>query len=186
MKVSSPIDGSHIQQHLRCEHLEDRDTPAGNVSAALVGGDLYVLGDSNPAGNQVGVVQDNAGNVFVVGLNGTTVNGQSQVFVGTGNPNRVSIQLGGTGPNRAEVDNVWTNFVDVTTGSGADEIVFNGVQALNISADAGAGDDAVLVQNVAAWRGANLSGGEGNDTLYLFGITGPTNFQQFERFNRLK
>ena len=38
---------------LSAEPLEVRDTPAGNVTATVVGNNLFVVGDGNPAGNQV-------------------------------------------------------------------------------------------------------------------------------------
>jgi hypothetical protein len=167
--------------HLNLEQLEARDTPSGNVSAFVSGNDLYVIGDGNLAGNQVQISQDTYGNVIVAGLYGTLVNGQSAVIVGTGVPNRVSVQFGGTGPDYVELVTLTANSVDVATGAGNDGIVMLGVNANWVSADAGAGDDGVDLRGVSSWYGTSVSGGDGFDTLYLGPVYGPTNFQQFEQ-----
>lgn len=69
-----------FRTRLGCEALEHRDTPAGNVAATFQNGVWYLLGDA--ADNQISVTKDASGYVTVTGLNGTTVNGQSSVFLG--------------------------------------------------------------------------------------------------------
>src|SRR5262245_42531676 len=77
---------------LGCEPLEPRENPAGNVTAFLLGGSLTVVGDA--LDNAVSIQQSPVGDIVVVGLNGTTVNGRSSVLVGRGLLNTLNMNGG--------------------------------------------------------------------------------------------
>ena len=121
----------------------------------------------------------------MIGQNGTTVNGRSQVFVGTGVPARVSVRLGGAGPDRAVLSNLSAGRIDVTTGAGNDAVALFGVRADVIAVNAGNGNDLVTAADVVTRFGATVSGSLGFDTLHLGRVFGPASFQQFERTVRV-
>lgn len=155
--------------HLACERLEDRDTPAGNVSAYISGAQLFVIGDAND--NLVSVQQDAAGNVSVIGQEGTTVNGQASVYLGQGLLSDAIVQ-GGGGNDQLDVVGIYaTNSISVTTGDGNDLIQLREVTANYVSAYAQGGSDRVVSSNLIAQVGATLSGGAGTDVwqnYYLY------------------
>src|SRR5262245_18342162 len=99
---------------LGIERLETRDTPAGNITATVSSGVLFLNGDG--ADNQFGLQQNSAGDVFVYGLNGTSVNGQPLVFVGRGTPAGVVADLGG-GNDYLEVLNLFAGGISINGGN---------------------------------------------------------------------
>src|SRR5688500_8420014 len=109
--------GHEIQGKLNCELLEARDTPAGNVTAMVFGGTVVVTGDSEF--NRIQIAQDGAGNMFAAGLEGTTVNGQSVVFVGQGVPDGVSVSLG-DGQDYLEMMGVFAGGISIEGGNDGD------------------------------------------------------------------
>ena len=84
---------SNLAQRLNCESLESRENPDGNVAVAVSNGSIFVQGDD--FANHVQIVQDRGGNLFAVGINNTTVNGQGVIFLGRFTPNNVSINGAG-------------------------------------------------------------------------------------------
>src|SRR5262245_8621402 len=128
---------------LGIECLEARDVPAGNVTALVSGGALLLTGDS--AANQVRVVQNVFGNVFVSGLTGTTVNGRASVFVGRGIPAALIADL----------------------GDGDDRIEVSGLVSGGIAIDGGLGNDVITLSNRRAAGNVEVFGGEGADTVSL-------------------
>lgn len=62
---------------LGLESLEDRALKAGDVTVALVGDDLVIIGDN--AANEVRIRQS-LGRLVVEGLNGTQINGRDRAF----------------------------------------------------------------------------------------------------------
>ena len=68
--------------HPTVERLEDRTVPAGNVAAAIIGGNLFVVGDA--AANRVVIGQWGAHQIALASLDGTTtINGAG--FANRGN-----------------------------------------------------------------------------------------------------
>jgi hypothetical protein len=150
-----------ITNRLRCERLEARDTPAGNVTAVLSGSQLYVTGDGFD--NAVSTQQDAAGNIVVVGVNGTTVNGQPWVYVGQGILSDVVIR-GGGGNDQIDVAGLYvTGGLTIETGNGNDQVSIRDVTAPYVVAYTRGGSDALLTTNVYASVAIDFQGGDGYD-----------------------
>jgi hypothetical protein len=82
-----------VHRRLWAEHLESRAMLAGNVTASVRGGSLFVRGDSDD--NQVGIVQLDSDSYAVVGVAGTSVNGTVDgVFVANGVTANITADLG--------------------------------------------------------------------------------------------
>lgn len=129
----------------RLGRLEDRMTPAGNVTAVVSGGILTVVGDA--AANQIWIA--GAGNTSAVIRavdSTTTINGQ-------------------TGP--VTLDGITVGF-NISTGAGDDVLVMSGLNAWkSLTIDMGAGNDAVNMFGVYVWRDATIGTGAGNDGLQI-------------------
>lgn len=137
---------------LGCEALEARDTPAGDVSVALFNGALYLTGDA--AANRVHVEQDTVGDIYVVGLDGTSVNGQPAVYAG-----------------RGPVSGFFADF-----GEGEDYLELVGLVAGSVHVHGGNGGDGLYLFNVRSDGDIVVSGDAGNDTLYTTGTLARNGF----------
>ncbi|MDH3719008.1 MAG: hypothetical protein OES79_12895, partial [Planctomycetota bacterium] len=86
------------QRLARFESLEPRHLLAGNVTAAVVDGDLRLTGDSLDNTAMVSVID---GDVVVEGLDDTTVNGSATPFIAFSGSSRIAddllARLGGGG-----------------------------------------------------------------------------------------
>jgi hypothetical protein len=169
------------QPKLNCELLEARDTPAGNVTAGVLGGTLIVDGDS--AFNRVRIEQDAVGNLFVIGLEGTTVNGQSAVFVGQGVPDGVFVSLN-DGQDYLEMVGVFAGAINIQGGNDGDGLwMWNVGAAGNIEVAGGEANDTVFVSGVVAGNALVLDGGNAFDIWHAdnsggFGGSFAFNFEQ--------
>jgi hypothetical protein len=142
--------------------------PAGNVSAFLFGSQLYITGDGFD--NAVSTQQDAAGNIVVVGVNGTTINGLSEVHFGPGILRDVIVR-GGGGNDLIDVAGVLvTNGISVETGNGNDQISLRNVTAQYIAAYSHGGSDALMTTNVRVGIGFDFKGGLGTDYWQNRGI----------------
>jgi hypothetical protein len=160
------------------EQLEGRRLLAGNVAVVVI-----------PQINTVAIIGDNKSNELRVtglfnatytieGLNGTTVNGQSQVQVPAAGPNGSNFFVSlNNGDDSIEFGNFVPGFsanrVIVETGNGDDTVGFHNVTAFNgLSIDTGNGEDDVTLDFVDI-RGddLNINTGNGEDTV-TFGGTG--------------
>ncbi len=157
----SAIDNRVAPHRLACEQLESRRNPAGNVTAFMSGGRLTLLGDA--ADNSVSIQQNAAGDLFLFGLNGTAINGQSAVYVGRGTISGLVVDTG-QGNDYVEILGVATpGLVWVTTGDGSDGIFVGSVSAGQLHLDTQGGDDGVVTSTVFVAGTAEVSGGAGND-----------------------
>ncbi len=130
---------------LRMESLENRIALAGDVVAALEGSLLVVAGDN--LANELSITQNAAGDVTLLGLNGTTVNGLSSLTLA----------------------NPLLNSAEIRMEGGNDKLTVTGLRtSTDLNIDLGAGNDAA---NVVANAGGNLSvkGEVGNDTVTVRG-----------------
>lgn len=185
------------QARLMVERLEDRLVPAGNVLVALQGDQLVVTGDALSNGLEVspGTV---GGQVVFRGLDGTRINGMSDVFVQTvpGGIDNFNIALGEGDDvlvltNRSEADPHWplssspagirtlTVQQDLTIvgDKGADVIQLRNVIVQgNLDIRTHQGGDVVVVEGVNAAAGVSVDSGSGADALLIRGstITGAT------------
>jgi hypothetical protein len=150
---------------MNCEQLEARDNPAGNVTAFVSGGSVFLIGDF--LDNQVHLQRDASGNLFAIGFPGTTVNGQSSVFLGNGIPNDVHIDMG-AGNDHAGVDGlVAFGHLVILDGEGHDGAsVTNTSVGRSIQIYGQGGFDNTFVSNVSA-RFIWLDSGVGIDAIHV-------------------
>jgi hypothetical protein len=183
------------ERRLTLEHLETRAMLAGNVSVSVSGGSLLVRG--NNSSNQIAIVQLDAGEYAVVGLNGTKVNGGTDPVVKSGVDNNIDIDLKkgndvvGIG-NDIETLSQWAEgfgieIPDATLPAGAPSQL-KVPRNLNIRlsdgndaaaviakvdsqfiADLGNGNDSLIVQGSKVGGDFIVRGGNGHDLLYTDG-----------------
>src|SRR5262245_11301303 len=129
----------------RLGRLEDRTLPAGNVTAAVFEGILYVVGDDNS--NQISIVGQGGSAVQIRSQDGTTnINGQ-------------------TGP--INFDKVVGGF-HVLMNGGDDLLTLTDTFAgRNLNIDMGAGNDSLGIFNFWSMRTSIMRMGAGNDTLMI-------------------
>jgi hypothetical protein len=168
---------SHLRHgvSLSCDRLESRENPAGNV-VALIGGDgaLYLRGDA--AANLASVQQSAAGDLYVFGRSGTTVNGQASVYLGRAFVSGVSV-VADAGADLIEIINLRTaGGIGVLAGDENDGVALYGVECARLNLLMQGGDDTVVTDGVYAVNGANVDGGSGSDTIDFrtLGITTPS------------
>ncbi|MBW3540489.1 MAG: peptidylprolyl isomerase [Planctomycetes bacterium] len=130
------------------ERLERRTMLAGNVLAELVGGDLILTGDGADNSFAVSAV---AGDVRIQGLEGTTINGSADPFVGI---------AGGTSVPR--------NLV-IRGGDGNDKILVGAGVAVGgeVLVEAGDGNDTINLNGLAVQGRIVIRGGAGDDGVSL-------------------
>ncbi|HYH65221.1 MAG TPA: hypothetical protein VD866_11050 [Urbifossiella sp.] len=146
---------------LGCEALESRETPAGDVALAFSANGLFLTGDA--AANRVHVEQNSAGDVYVVGQDGTTVNGQPFVYVGRGPLPQFVADLG-EGEDYLALVNVFAGRVDVRGGSGGDGLyLINVGSSGDIIIDGGVGNDTLYASGAAAGNAFVIHGGPSTD-----------------------
>lgn len=131
--------------------LESRTLLAGNVTAKLLGKDLYLTGDS--AANDVYITETSAG-MIVRGVNGTKINGSEADFVAyTASVVKTGsiIATLGKGDDRLQLDNLTLDVHLIVTG--------------------GQGHDQLGLTNATLHGNVVFNGDSGNDTLYSEGAT---------------
>jgi hypothetical protein len=133
----------------RLHQLEPRDVPAGNVTAALSGDTLEVLGDA--ADNRV-VLRGHGTGVVEVRGSGTTVNGGKGNVTFTG-VSRVRV-LAADGDDRVTTQRLALDELYVSGGTGED------VLRLEDTADAGSGLALVVLGDEPAPGGVQTNGSD--------------------------
>lgn len=160
---SSLIYESHIVRaknyRLHLELLEDRRLLAGNVSAAMSGGNLVIDGDN--AANRISVESAGTGKIAVRGFQ-TQINGvPGGIKVFTGVTGDIQIQLDG-GDDLVRVTNLITpGGVLVGLGEGNDEVVTGRDKLQGNDRFAGSPSGPLYVKGAL-----RLYGGEGQDLVY--------------------
>lgn len=154
------------------ESFEPRRTLAGNVLAALSSGNLLLAGDDEANSVEI-VIRDSQ--VVVVGLNSTTVNGQSSVIVSSTTSlngrlaaymafgdDRVAIRAGVGLPDS----------VFIELGEGNNAFGMTGVTVTkDVYVGGGSGSDDVALASTTVGGGTVISTGGGNDTISLQNMT---------------
>ena len=132
------------------QSLEPRRLLAGDVRV-FMDGDLFIRGDR--ADNQVEVRVVDEGDIQISGLNGTTINGEAEPMVVSGQNGRINgrvaaLMRGGNDLLRLEGLEI-TDYVSIRGGNGDDAI---GLYDTNVNGDAlifsGRGNDAVSLDAV--------------------------------------
>ncbi|MEJ5275468.1 MAG: Ig-like domain-containing protein [Thermogemmata sp.] len=169
---------SGLRVRLQAEALEDRTTPAGNVTAFVSGGILFVQGDS--ASNQVWLSSLSEDTVAVTALGDTRVNGTWLPLTFSG------VTLGwvitmGQGNDQVYISRTRGNIgVFLNTGAGNDHITLNRAQHAGPTViRSGAGDDLISL-GMGQYAGSVLvNAGGGNDRVFVSGV----NFRNETQFD---
>ena len=168
------------------EVLEARITPAGNVLAQVIGGDLIVTGDS--AANAFEITETEGSTEELVAylltpLDGsTTINGSADPVTVTGVKRDVRVALGG-GADHLRVGGI-EEFSSVRTirdlkidgGAGDNTIDLSGVIRRNLVITNGAGNDHIeATRGLVAEGYVSISNGPGSSTTRIGGGFGTGN-----------
>ncbi len=155
---------------LAVEELDQRNTPAGHVSAFLSHGSLVVNGDA--LANRVSIRMDAAGRLVVVGLNGTKINGKSFESFGLQNNLTGMIVNLRAGNDFVQVVGLHTNGnASIATAQGQDAVSLTGVAiGGNVTINTGADNDLVSLNGIDA-SAVSADGGTGRDGLHLSNVS---------------
>ena len=145
--------------------LEFRKLLAGDVTVALSGSNLTVLGDGDA--NQIEIVGRADGVAVVTGLDGTTINGGTTAFLTEADVNSAQIQLEGGDDELTIRGLVLDNSLTVRTGDGNDttDIQFSDFGGFEVSGNDG--NDVLEFDNVFSRRSIIIRGGDGDDTVAI-------------------
>jgi FKBP-type peptidyl-prolyl cis-trans isomerase/Bacterial Ig-like domain/Bacterial Ig domain len=146
--------------------LEDRTTPAGNVTAFVGGGVLNILGDD--VGNLIKVDRLGRQSVMIRAMDSTTtINGQSTPQWFGDIANGFDIKMGG-GDDAVEINKVDSRWLDIDMGDGNDTLdLISSRITRHTTILGGAGDDDLRAFNTTFKRRTTIDAGEGNDRLSL-------------------
>lgn len=155
--------------NLSIETLEDRNLLSGNV-LVVIGKTTLVTGDE--AANSIEVSPgDEPGEIIFRGLDGTTINGSVDAFVGTieGGLANVKIDLQG-GADLAVITNLSEaaeNWPVQSIPSVANDFEIDG----NLGIDTGDGEDTVLLRHLDVGGNLDVDTGAGNDIVVAESIS---------------
>ena len=158
-----------LRVRLQAEVLEDRTTPAGNVTAFVSGGILFVQGDI--ASNQVWLSSLSEDTVAVTALGDTRVNGTWLPLTFSG------VTLGwvitmGQGNDQVYISRTRGDIgVFINIGAGNDHITLNRAQHTGPTViRSGAGDDLISLGMGQYVGSLLLNAGGGNDRVFVSGV----------------
>jgi cyclophilin family peptidyl-prolyl cis-trans isomerase len=163
-----------ISADARIERLEERALLAGNVVASLYGPHLTVTGDS--ANNTVELTVIN-NSVQLRGLDNTTINGSTSVFIVAANTDTVTgnvvISLGGGNDKAVFTRNVKLGgATTVIGGAGNDALSSTGaIFQGNVAFFGGDGSDTFSLQDSTTQNALLISGENGDDLVSLTNMT---------------
>lgn len=158
----------------RIERLEERALLAGNVVASLYGPHLSVTGDAADNAVEVTVINNT---VQLRGLNGTTINGGTAVFVVAANTDTVTgnilISLGDGNDSAVFTRNVKLGgATSVVGGTGNDALSSTGATFQgNVAFFGSDGNDSFSLQDSTAQNSLLLYGENGDDLVSLTNMT---------------
>ncbi|MCH2203886.1 MAG: peptidylprolyl isomerase [Fuerstiella sp.] len=138
------------------ERLEQRTLLAGNVTAAVVSGDLIVQGDD--ADNVVDLFTSENGNIVLRGLDGTSINGETEFVPDDGIP-----EISGD--------------LQILLADGDDTLTINGIQiADSLQIEDDAGDNTLMIQSCATGANYWIQYGAGDDVITVSDSTAGRHF----------
>lgn len=185
--------------------LEDRTNPAGNITARVIDGTLFVDGDA--LANSFVIAGAGWRSVTVrPGDSDTTINGQSG-SVSIGDITRGIVVRGGDGEDTITLEGVQNRRYIGVFGEGGEDVitlsavnsrggaevvggdaddtvrVLGGTFRKTLAVDLGAGDDTLEVRGANVRGRTPVSGGEGTDTLTTAGnsLARSLGYRQFEQ-----
>lgn len=146
----------------RVESLEDRTALSGNVQAAVIGGVLTLSGDD--AANQIVISGTGKHSVMLRSLDGTTINGQTSLYVG-GIEGGLNVRMGG-GDDNLTIFSLRAGGLNVDLGDGNDSFAMTDADyRAGTEIRAGAGDDIVSLHGSGFRRYVFVDTGTGNDVV---------------------
>jgi signal peptidase I len=138
-------------------------TSANNVVVSMANGVMYLRGDA--ANNLFSIQRDVYGSLFVYGVGGTTINGQTHIYLGNGILNGVQV-VSDAGNDLVEMVNIHTNgAITVQAGNENDGVALYNVSSGSMNLSMEGGDDIFVTDNVYVNGQATLDGGTGFDTI---------------------
>ena len=155
------------------EALEQRALLAGDLAAKVVRGDLILEGDRSANKAEITVVD---GDVVVVGLDGTTINGDAE-FVAFAGSDTIADDLVldlGEGSDEIVLDGglIVTDTIDADLGSGANTFSAIDVTARDVVIRAAGANTVLLQEGVTIERDLSIKfKGQGSDTIAVLGAT---------------
>jgi hypothetical protein len=154
---------------LGAEALEDRTLPAGNVTAYVSGGILFVQGDN--ANNQIWLSALSEDTVAVTALQDTRVNGTWLPLTFSGVSLGWVINLG-QGNDQVYISRTKGNIgVFINTGAGDDQVILNRAgHAGPTIIRSGSGNDNISLGTGRYVGDVLINAGGGNDRVYLSGV----------------
>lgn len=149
---------------LNCEELESRSNPSNLLAVLNSANDLIVYGGN--AGSEIVLEENMAGDYYVMGINGTTLDGRSVVNFGVIHPTNVLIEMTG-GNNQIQVIGIHaTGTFAILTGNGNDYVNMSGVDADRVGVNLQGGNNTLKTTLVVAQIGANFVAGSGTSVWY--------------------
>ena len=163
---------NRTNRKLTFQTLESRQLMAGNVSAAVINGDLVVKGDVNS--NDIAIFQVMQqgqvipGRYVISGLNGTTINhGTGFNATGVNRDFLVEMNLGGN--DHVAIGNMNPSNPNLTNAS------FIVPRNLNVALDT-SGDNNLEIKGITVRNNATITAGSGDNTMDIrgtFGVKAP-------------
>jgi hypothetical protein len=157
----------------RFESLEARNLMAGNVTAAVIEGNLWINGDAK--GNSIEVRQTSKTDWEVVGI-GTLINGRDKSFVVKNYDGLTRIALKGGNDAVKIADARIDSFFGIDTGAGSDFINLQNLRGdMNLLVQSGDGNDVIRLNNIRCPLNDGrlyVNAGIGNDTVTIDRVFG--------------
>ena len=160
------------------DSLETRRLLAGDVRVIPSEGSLFVRGDNEANQIEITSADDAQGSIRITGIDGTTVNGQSEFLV-TGEAAQVfqgfRVNMG-RGDDVLKIDGVTSGGRTIIYGSAGDDAIgLDDVTVGTATIQTFTGDDIVSLDNVIATGVLRILTLDGNDSVGISGLEGSEN-----------
>jgi uncharacterized surface protein with fasciclin (FAS1) repeats len=143
---------------------------AGNIRVAAADGAFFVRGDTEANQVQISRSNDGTNSIRVTGLEGTTVNGQSEIVVQTRVREGYRINMGG-GDDFVRIED--TNAGGITRVYGADgndQVSIYQAKLNDVVVQTSVGDDSVSIDDATIFGNLRVATQGGNDTVGISGL----------------
>lgn len=169
-QLSNPAFGHSKARHpgsLEFQRLEPRVLLAGDVTVFVDANfTLNIIGDA--ADNQVQIIGGRNSSAQVLGLNGTTINGNASAFDSGFGLRGLQAQMNG-GNDELDLHAGRFSFVAQLDGNGGgDSIRARNSNLFGLHVRGGEGNDLVQIENVFAVQSSNITTGEGRDVIAIY------------------
>jgi hypothetical protein len=160
---------NRTNRKLTFQTLESRQLMAGNVSAAVINGDLVVKGDSHS--NDIAIFQVMQqgqiipGRYVISGLNGTTINHGTGGFSATGVNRDFLVEMNLGGNDHVAIGNMNPSNPNLTNAS------FVVPRNLKVTLDT-SGDNNLEIKGITVRNNATITAGAGDNTMNIRGTFG--------------